>query len=497
MEAAIARSLDRLGRVRGRLVELAGDGLYVVGGTVRDALLDREPTDFDFAVPGSGVDFAGRFARETGGAFVPLSEPDDEARVVLAGRTFDFVGLGAGTIDDDLRRRDFTINALGCLVTATGVGDLLDPTGGRQDLAARVIRPASDGALASDPLRLLRAARFALELGMVVDDAVFEQGRKVSLRRVAGERVGAELLRVLEQPGGAGWLDRLDRLGRLAELLPGFEPVLEDPKLRGHSFRTMHKVEEICHGETFFSRFGPEYEQYFDRWGADEQVANDECRVTNETRPETREVTTDAVRNPGWPFRRALLKLAGLLHDFAKPETRFETVGGEVHFYGHDSLGARAAARVCHQRLRLARHQVKMVRTLVQEHMRLHLLATGPELSDRAVRRFFRDLGEEAFGMMIICYADGWATAGKTYHLEDAITRMIGQKRAEDAQSRVERLVTGHDLIALGLRPGPAFKVILRELEDLQIEGKITSREQGLEYVKTNLPGLSGSANGE
>jgi poly(A) polymerase len=481
MEAAIARTLDRLGRVRGRLLALAGDELYLVGGTVRDALLGREPTDFDFAVPGSGVDFAARFARDTRSSFVPLSEPDDEARVVLQGRTFDFVGLGEGSIDDDLRRRDFTINALGCRVTEQGVGELLDPAGGRQDLTARVIRPASETALASDPLRLLRAARFALELEMTVDESVFEQGRRVSLRRVAGERIGAELLRVLERPGGAGWLDKLDELGRLAELLPGFDPVLEDTKLRGHSFRTMGKVEEICHSETFFSRFQPEFESYFGGWGA----VPDEEAEADEDGPAEREPL---------PFRRALLKLAGLLHDFAKPETRFETASGDVHFYGHDSIGARAAARVCHQRLRLARHQVKMVRTLVQEHMRLHLLATGPELSDRAVRRFFRDLGEEAFGMMIICHADGWATAGKTFHLEDTITRMIQQKRAEDAVAKVERLVTGHDLIALGLEPGPAFKVILQELEDLQIEGKITSREQGLDYVKTNLPGLTGSA---
>jgi hypothetical protein len=123
--------------------------------------------------------------------------------------------------------------------------------------------------------------------------------------------------------------------------------------------------------------------------------------------------------------------------------------------------------------------------------MRLHLLATGPELSDRAIRRFFRDLGDEAFGMMITCYADGWATAGRTSHLESTITRMIRQKRDEDARAAVTRFVTGHDLIALGLEPGPAFKVILQELEDLQLEGTIGAREQGLEYLKTNLPGLA------
>ena len=189
-------------------------------------------------------------------------------------------------------------------------------------------------------------------------------------------------------------------------------------------------------------------------------------------------------------YRRGLLKLAGLLHDLAKPETRFINVQGETHFYGHDSLGARAASRIGRDRLRLSRAQTGMLSTLVAEHMRLHLLATAPDLTDRAIRRFFRDLGEEAFGIMILCFADGWATAGRTGHLEDTITRMIDQRRAEAAQLKIKRFVTGRELIALGLKPGPVFKVILQELEDLQLEGVISSTEQGLDYLKAHLPGL-------
>jgi tRNA nucleotidyltransferase/poly(A) polymerase len=164
-----------------------------------------------------------------------------------------------------------------------------------------------------------------------------------------------------------------------------------------------------------------------------------------------------------------------------------------MHFYGHDSLGARNAGRMLRDRLRLSRPQIKMVRTLIQEHMRLHLLATAPDLSERAIRRFFRDLGEQAFGLMLLCVADGWATAGRTIHLEETITRMIDQQRAEAAKVRIERFVTGHDLIALGMKPGPAFKVILQELEDLQVEGRIKSKAEGLAYLKTHLPNAANS----
>ena len=124
---------------------------------------------------------------------------------------------------------------------------------------------------------------------------------------------------------------------------------------------------------------------------------------------------------------------------------------------------------------------------LVEFHMRLHLLATGPELTDRAIRRFFRDLKEQWFGLMLLTYADGFATAGQTRHLEQAFARIIALKREYDAVIKVDRLVSGDDLIAIGLKPGPAFKSILAELQELQVEGKITSTEQGLEYVKDNM----------
>ncbi|UCG44225.1 MAG: HDIG domain-containing protein [candidate division WOR-3 bacterium] len=468
MSTGVTAILRRLGRARDRLLETRGERrLYLVGGTLRDILLERQPEDFDFAVSGSGVEFARAFADRVRGKFVVLSEPDDEARVVSRGRVFDFNGFGVKTIDDDLRRRDFTINAMACEVLPEGVGGLLDPFRGSDDLRAAVIRPVTPDSLRADPLRLLRGLRLGLELGLSVHDSVLEQGRSVSLSRTAAERIGSELLRILECPRSCDALIRLHQLGRLAEILPDFAPVLEDDDLRQHSFRTCVKVDEVVSAPSFFSGFGPEWQAYFDRWEAE----------------------TEADR--GLPYRRAVLKLCGLLHDIAKPQTRFSTAGGDTHFYGHDTLGARTAEKMVRRSLRLSKPQVKMVHTHVQEHMRLHLLATGSELSDRAIRRFFRDLGDEAFGMMITCYADGWATAGRTSHLESTITRMIRQKRDEDARAAVTRFVNGHDLIALGLEPGPAFKVILQELEDLQLEGTIGSREQGLEYLRTNLPGLA------
>jgi putative nucleotidyltransferase with HDIG domain len=499
----IAPTLQRLGRLHDKLLELRADrSLYLVGGTIRDILMGREPTDFDFAVSGSGLEFARRFARKVHGRLVVLSEPDDEARVVYHRETvFDFNGFGDKTIEHDIRRRDFTANALAAEIDHGQPGQVIDLVHGQDDIKARVIRPVSEDSLRLDPLRLLRAMRFALELGFEVDPAVYEQARAVTLHETAAERIGAELLRIMECPGSYPFILRLFELGRLQEILPELQPVFDDPDLREHTFQTYYKVEEIVSQPGFFSRYGAEWTAYFDAWGVAAQghdpIATGEsgsCPEPVGPQPEIQDPRS-GISSP-LPYRRALLKLAGLLHDIAKPATRFVNTDGEVHFYGHDSMGARIVRHMARERLRLSRSQATMLRALTGEHMRLHLLATSPDLTDRAIRRYFHDLGLEALGLMILCVADGWATAGRTGHLEDTIARMIAQKRDEDAKRRIRRYVTGDDLITLGLKPGPSFKVILQELEDLQLEGKIASKEQGIEYLKTHLSGLAGAANG-
>jgi len=486
MQKKIADTLRGLGRVYDLLLKTrAGLGkrsessddsvmsraserrLFLVGGTIRDIMMGRIPDDFDFAVSGSGLEFASAFARKIHGRLVVLSVPDDEARVVYHRQVvFDFNGFGDKDIESDIRRRDFTANALAIEVLPDGVGELLDLVGGQRDIAAKLIRPVSDQSLKSDPLRLLRGMRLALELGFDIDPAVYEQGRAASLMGTAPERIGAEVLRIMEQPGAAVLVVKLYELGKLAEIIPDLVPVLEDDQLRRHTFKTFEKIEELIARPGFFAKFEPEWTTYFDRWDA------------------------EAPDEPGLPYRRALLKLAGLLHDIAKPQTRFINTDGEVHFYGHDSLGARLVAHLAREHLRLSRPQAAMLKRLTAEHMRLHLLATSSDLTDRAIRRYFHDLGPEALGLMILCVADGWATAGRTSHLEDTIARMIEQKREEDGKASIKRFVTGDDLIALGMKPGPAFKVILQELQDLQVEGKIDSKEAGIEYLKTHLTGL-------
>lgn len=198
----------------GRLTRevLAGEDAWFVGGAVRDELAGRPVADVD-VVCGDPEGAVRRYARRSGGALFPLSERHGAWRVALdGGRTIDFTPLQDGSIEADLARRDFTINALAVPVAG---GPTLDPFGGRADLERRTLRSVSDSVFADDPLRLLRAVRLEDELGFRLDEQterlVREQGARAT--QPAGERILAELLRL----SLAGWL-RLDELGLLAAL---------------------------------------------------------------------------------------------------------------------------------------------------------------------------------------------------------------------------------------------------------------------------------------
>jgi len=414
--------------------------LYLVGGTIRDFFLGLETKDYDFAVSGSGITFARSIARKIKGAFVLLSKKNDEARVVKDKIIYDFNGLGKkDNILSDLERRDFKINAMAVNIDTF---EFLDPFKGLKDLDKRIIKPTTDKSLNDDPLRVLRGFRFSLELNFKLSKEFLELAKDVSLKNIAAERICYELMHIMSAPNSYKTILKMDDLGILKQIFPEAKKIIGALDLWGHSLETYYAIERLMEN-SFFTRLESEFSQYF------------------------------SVER-----RRPLLKLAGLFHDVAKPDT-FLLKEKEVHFYGHDTKGARIIEILGYKRLKLSRSDVTMLRKLVKEHMRPHLLATNPELTDRAVRRFFRDLGDDYFGAMMIAWADGYATGGRTKHLEETFMRMIQLKREDEAKPKIKRLVDGYDLIALGLKPGPIFKVILQELLDRQLEGKIKTKEEG------------------
>ena len=431
---------------------LPDSNIYLVGGTVRDILMGREPNDFDFVViKQDAASVARGFAHRIRGVVVELDPTRNEYRVVKQPYTFDFVG--ADNLYEDLKRRDFTVNAIAYSIRE---GELIDIVGGVRDIESKLLRAVREVNLRDDPLRILRAFRLQAEYGFRFEERLPKLLRKYRelLNNVARERIGEEMRRILAASAGKV-IRRMAEYEVLDVVLPEIKPMRGLPhfkfpvgSLLEHSLWTLEEVE----------RYQP-----------------------------TREWEAKYLDEKLW-----LVKLAGLLHDVAKPQTLREE-GDEVHFYGHDIIGARIIKKKTKEELRLSNDETKVVSTIVRLHMRPHLLMGEPVLTRHAMWRLIRDSETNIVGVMVVAYADGIASGGRQIDKLKRVRDAVYDLYEELQKPKLPRLVTGYDLIDMGLKPGPIFKEILGEVEELQVEGIITTREQALKYIKKKVDELKSS----
>ena len=470
---------------------------WLVGGAARDLTRGQAPTDLDLAVAGDGFALARAYADACGAAFVPLDAGRATGRVVIPGSsplTLDLAALRGPTIEADLRLRDFTINALALPLTPELATfsllptTVVDPTGGLADLHAGVLRACGPTSLLDDPLRVLRAVRFCATLGLQPDPGLAPLLREAvpSLDGVAAERVCDELLKLLEAPSAAPWLRYLDECGALTRLLPELEPArtCEQPRIHflpvlAHSLETVTALEWLL-GLT--------------------PTTPDALPVAVRTHPGLSKALpfTDqlavllAERRTGGHRRAALLKLAALLHDNAKPQTKVLHPDGKVSFYEHQSLGAEVAARIG-RRLKLSRQDAGYVALVVREHMRPGQLRASDVLTPRAVVRLFRDLGDAGPDVLLHELADHLATRGPQLDVTEwdahlAWVEVLLAAYYVPQPAPQAPLVDGHALMAaLGLGPGPQVGVLLREIGEAQAAGEVQTREEALALARARL----------
>jgi putative nucleotidyltransferase with HDIG domain len=470
-----ALSLERLGPTARRwlrvVASLVGPGVepVLVGGVVRDVCLGRSAgADVDVAVPRGALELARRVADRVGGAFVVLDPERGAARVVSRDGRLDLTDFRAPTLEEDLRGRDFTVNALAVPVRELlrrGVAPLVDPTGGLADLVARRLRPASPGALAADPARALRAVRLAELLGLRMTPATARAVARAApaLGAVSAERVRDELLGLLALPAAGRALRRAERLGLLAAVLPEVEPMRAAAQPPPHRFDVLeHSLRAVA--------------------GADEVVAR-----VGDLEPFGEELAVHLGAPLGGGVTRAqLLKLAALLHDVGKPETR-QVVDGRIRFFGHELVGA-ARARAIGTRLRLPGAVTAALERLVRHHLRPMHLAEAGVVTPRARYRLYRDLGAETRDLLLLALVDAAAVRGQSpvglwpraALLRDLLAGWAEQLRAAAAPP----LVRGEDVMArYGLPPGPQVGRLLRQAREAQDLGLVRTRDEALAYL--------------
>jgi poly(A) polymerase/tRNA nucleotidyltransferase (CCA-adding enzyme) len=465
--------LARLPRAVAALLRVAAaagrdSGAVLVGGAVRDVALGRAPVDADLAVPAGAIDLARRCAERLGGTCVVLDAERGAARVVADRLVLDVADFRAPTLAGDLAARDFTVNALAvplAALVARGRAPIVDPTGGVADLRARRLRPAGPDVLTDDPLRALRAVRLEAALGLRLTGAGARAVRVAApgLARVAGERVRDELLALLALPESARALRRADALGVLGAVLPEIEPMRATAQPAPHRFPVLeHSLRAVA--------------------GCDRLLP----RLTGLT-PYGEELAAHVAEPLGGGLTRATtLKLAALLHDVSKPETR-RRIGGRVRFFEHDVLGA-ARARAIGERLRLPERAVAVVERLVRHHLRPMHLAGAASITPRARYRFYRDLREDTRDLLLLVLVDAAAVTGASpvaTWRRSAVLRDLMRGWAEQrVVAAAPPLVRGEDVMArFHLEPGPRVGWLLAQAREAQDLGRVRSREEALAYL--------------
>ncbi len=411
---------------------------WVVGGYVRDVLLGRPHPNPDVVVEGGDALALARHFAEVAGAPPPVMfERFGTAQVTLPGRLVEFVtartesyapdsrkpDVRPASLEEDLRRRDFTINAL--LMDLDG--KIEDPLGARRDLEAKILRTPADPlrTFADDPLRMLRAVRFAAELEFSLDPTLVPAMREMKARLappvISIERISDELRRILASPRPKLGLDLLDAAGLLDVILPEIAACRGVPQSGYHT----HDV------------FG-------------------HSLLTVEATPPD-----------------LLLRVAALFHDVGKPNT----AKGDGTFLGHEEVGAEIAKRAL-ERLRFAQKEIDVIAGLIRLHLRPVFYKS--EWSDGAVRRLARDAGPLLDRLMLLARADIAASAYPEPEKLDELQSRLDSVRAE-RPSRLAPLITGEEIMRVrGIRPGPEVGRIKQKLEELVIDGEIPPQTQAV-----------------
>lgn len=464
---------------------------YVAGGFLRDALLGREVHDVDVSIAGDPLELGPALADALGGGYFPLAEERQTVRVLPpeGGAHIDLMPLRGG-IEDDLRLRDYTIDAMAAPLpqAAAGQVELIDPTGGLGDLHRRRVRLVSDDAFRRDPLRPLRGARLAVELEFEIEPKTTALIRRhaSSLPAVSPERQRDELMRILATPRAGVGLRLLDDLTLLERLVPEITSArgVEQPK-EHHWDVFDHCLEAVAALDVLMAESEPEERRWRPLW---RELWGQLAWWTGARDYFRGEVT------PG-RTRLAVLKLGGLLHDVAKPETKTFDATGRMRFFGHADVGAEVAARVL-RRLRLSAREVALVQTMVNAHLRPVQMAQQGAPTRRALYRYFRDCGDAGVETLFLSLADHLATVGPRvreagWRQHVALVNYILAKRFQEEETvSPPRLLGGDELMAeLNISPGPLVGRLLETLREAQAAGEISSRDEALALARTTLRG--------
>ena len=434
-------------RLVGDVADKLGRECYVVGGYVRDLMLGRPSKDVDFLTVGSGIEVAREVARKMRGSHLSVFKNFGTAQVKGRDIELEFVGarkesynrdsrkpiVEDGTLADDISRRDFTVNAMALCVNAGRFGELVDMYGGEADLAAGVIRTPLDPDItfSDDPLRMMRAVRFATQLGFEIVpetfDAIRRNAQRISI--ISRERVMDELMKIMRSAKpSVGWVLLL-RTGLLKLIFPEL-----------FALRGVEQVRGVGHKDNFYH-------------------------------------TLAVLDNVAERSDNVWLRWAALLHDIAKPVTKRWDENAGWTFYGHNVVGAKMVPRIFRKMKFPLNDKMKYVQRLVDLHMRPIALVEY-EVTDSAVRRLLNDAGDDIDDLMLLCSADITSKNREKVDRFRSNYELVKQKMAElEERDRIRNFqppVDGLEIMAtFGLGECREVGIIKERIKNAILDGEI------------------------
>jgi len=430
----------------GKFGDEEGMRVYVVGGYVRDRILKKHGQDVDFVVIGDAPVFAEKVKRRVRGRGFVVYKKFGTASFLWNNFKLEFVtarketyqshsrkpSIKQSDLYDDLSRRDFTINALALGINKETFGKIVDPFGGLKDLKKRLIRTPLDPAATffDDPLRILRAARFASQLGFKIEHATLAAMKKERerLRIVSQERITDEFLKILSHPKPSIGLKILQETRVLEIVFPELADLVG-----------VEQRDQYHHKDVF-------------------------------------EHTMKVVDNLAKMSDNILLRFTALVHDIGKPRVKQFVEGTGWTFYGHELIGVRMLKGIC-SRLKLPRDFFKYANKMIRLHMR-PIQLIGEEVTDSAIRRLLVQAGDEVDDLMMLCRAD--ITSGNPKRVKkhlanfDFVNKRMKEVEEKDRMRAFQSPVRGDEIMAIcGIGPGPLVGKLKKTLEEAIVEGRI------------------------
>lgn len=449
------------------LASFFNNEIYLVGGSVRDYMLGKTSFDRDLIVLDEDAkDFSLKVAEFFDGKFIPLDEENKIYRIVLPNKVdyLDITNPIEGSLENDIKRRDLTINAIAVNIRTGEIPEVCTPHA--DDLNNRVIREITESNFTDDPLRLLRVFRFYSILGFEISDSLIQIVKKHAglISKPAKERIEYELMKLFDGKYCAQSLLLMDKCGLLELLFPIVSEIKKVPPNEHHHLDLFHhSIETVKQVQLLYENLPQEPKQHLEKvdFGGFSRIAH--------------------------------LKLACFLHDVGKPSTwTIEEDTKRHRFIKHDSVGAKAVIPILRE-LAFSNKQIEYISYIIKKHMYPTAVVSAPEVNEKIMMRYLRKSEDNAIDNILIAQADRLSARGPEITneiVEENISSLNNLMNfcieAKKTLKPLPKLLDGNEVMQiLNIKPSPILGQILDELKEAQISGDVLTKENAINFIKS------------